>query len=314
MEYKDYYKILGVDRNASQEEIKKKYRQLAKQYHPDAHQGDKKAEEKFKEINEAYEVLGDEEKRKKYDALGQGFNFQDGFNFDPSQFGFGKNYRYEYRTTGGNNNFSDFFNMFFGDGAFDFNDILNGLRRGSGFSGNLRVDGEDVNTDISITPEEGYKGLEKKITIKMNGSEKTISFKIPAGIKDGEKIKLTGQGKPGVNGGRNGDLYLNVKFKASNKFELKDMNLLSTIDLYPWDAVLGKEMYFETMEGKILVKIPPGIQTDSMVRISGQGYRDRKGQRGDLLLRVRIVNPAVLDSNERELYKRLKEIHEKKNS
>ncbi|NSW91983.1 MAG: DnaJ domain-containing protein [Firmicutes bacterium] len=311
MEYKDYYKILGVDKNASQNEIKKAYRKLAKQYHPDAHPGDKKAEEKFKEINEAYEVLGDEEKRKKYDTLGQGFNFQHGYNFDPSQFGFGKNVRYEYRT-GTNNDFSDFFNMFFGADSFDLSDILRGFGKGTGYSRQYPIDGDDIEANITITPEEGFKGLEKRITVKANGTEKTISFRIPAGIKQGEKIKLAGQGNPGINGGRKGDLYLNVNFQASKKFELDGMDLLSTIDLYPWDAALGTETYFETIDGKIYVKIPPGVQSDSKIRISGQGYRDRKGLRGDLLLRVRIVNPGILTNEEKELYRKLRDIQRKK--
>lgn len=311
MEYKDYYKILGVDKNASQDEIKKAYRRLAKQYHPDTNTGDKKAEEIFKEVNEAYEVLGDKEKRKKYDALGQGFNFQHGYNFDPSDFGFGKNVRHEYRT-GTNSDFSDFFNMFFGSDSFDLGDILGSFGKRTGFSENYPIDGNDIEANITITPEEAFKGLEKRIVIRVNGTEKTIAFKIPAGIKQGEKIKLAGQGNKGKNGGKNGDLYLNANFKEDGKFKVDGINLVSSIDLYPWDAALGTHTYFETIDGKISIKTPPGVQSGSTIRINGKGYRDRKGTRGDLLLKVRIVNPAVLTPEEKELYKKLRDINRNK--
>lgn len=313
MEYKDYYKILGVDKNASQDEIKKAYRKLAKQYHPDANPSDRNAEEKFKEVNEAYEVLGDEEKRKKCDTLGQGFNFQHGYNFDPSDFGFGKNMRYEYRT-GTNSDFSDFFNMFFGSDSFDFSDILGSFskRKGTGFSGHHGVDGDDIEANIIITPEEGFKGLEKRIVLKTNGSEKTIAFKIPAGIGQGEKIKLAGQGNKGKNGGKNGDLYLVANFQEDGKFKVDGADLVSSIDLYPWDAALGTHTYFETLDGKIYIKIPPGVQSGSKIRINGKGYRDGKGTRGDLLLNVRIMNPAVLTPGERELYIKLRDINRNK--
>jgi curved DNA-binding protein len=313
MEYKDYYRILGVDKSATQDEIKKAYRKIAKKYHPDARPGDKKAEEKFKEANEAYEVLGDPEKRKKYDQFGQSFNFTHGSSFDPSQFGFGKNVRYEYRT-GGNSGFSDFFNLFFGGDSFDFNisDIFgrsgasSGFNAG-GFTGNYPIRGDDVEAEIEITPEEGFTGTNKKITLKKERKDRTISFKIPQGIKEGEKIKLASQGNPGANGGANGDLYLKVKFKKGN-YEVDGMNLLAPLDLMPWQAALGDEVLADTLDGKILVRIPAGIQTDSKIRVANKGYRDRKGNRGDLYFRIRIMNPISLSDKERELYRQLKAI------
>ncbi len=327
MEYKDYYKILGVDKNASQNDIKKAYRKLAKKYHPDTNPGDKKSEERFKELNEAYEVLGDTEKRKKYDSFGQGYNFQHGYNFDPSQFGFGKNVKYEYHTST-NNDFRDFFNMFFGSRGFDF-DLGNifddmasgktsssgmgsrGMGRNTGYTTQYPMDGNDVEANINITLQEGFKGVEKRIKVNIGGNEKTIAFRIPAGIKPGEKIKLSGQGNPGVNGGKNGDLYLNVNIQPDRNFEINGLDLVSTIDLYPWDAALGTETYFETIDGKIFVNIPKGIQSDNKIRVNGKGYRDKKGSRGDLLLRVRIVNPIRLTNTEKELYKKLREINKK---
>jgi curved DNA-binding protein len=219
MEYKDYYKTLGVEKNASQNEIKKAFRKLAKKYHPDSNPGDKKAEEKFKEINEAYEVLGDEEKRKKYDTLGSNFNFGNGYDFDPFKYGFGGNTKYTYnagKTSTSGRGFSDFFNMFFGGDGFD--DILSGLGNRTGYAGsgfsNMQypINGDDVEAEIEITPEEGFAGIEKRIKINIDGQEKTISFRIPAGIRQDEKVKIAGQGRSGSNDGRNGDLYLKVKF------------------------------------------------------------------------------------------------------
>lgn len=312
MQYRDYYEILGLDKKASQDEIKKAYRKLAKKYHPDANPGDKKAEEKFKEVNEANEVLGDPEKRKKYDQLGSGFNFTNGHDFDPAQYGFGNGVRFEYGS-GGDSGFSDFFNMFFGGSSFDLDGIF-GRAGGShaggkrtGFGGVFRTDGEDSEARIDITPEEGFSGIEKRISVRSGGQERTISFKIPAGILKGEKIKLSGQGGKGANGGRNGDLYLTIGFKPG-RFTLEGMDLTAVVDLTPWDAALGRELSFETLDGKILLKIPPGIQTDGRIRVGGKGYRDRKGSRGDLYIKVRIVNPPVLTPEMKELYEKLRRL------
>lgn len=332
MQYRDYYKIMGVDKKASQDEIKQTYRKLAKKYHPDTNPGDKKAEEKFKEINEAYEVLGDSDKRKKYDALGSGFNFRNGYDFDPSQYGFGNNVRYEY-TTSGNSGFSDFFNAFFGGGSsFDINDIINRAARGantgagrsanagrggntirddgrgSRFSQQYTTDGEDAEAEIEITPEEGFAGDEKRIGLRTGASEKTISFRIPAGIRQGEKIKLSGQGNPGMNGGKNGDLYLKVNILSGSRFKIDNSDLHADVDLTPWEAALGEEVPFETIDGKIIVKIPPGVQTGSKIRVAGKGYRDKKGRRGDLFITVRIINPTALTRGERELYEKLRQV------
>ncbi|MGI6777510.1 MAG: DnaJ C-terminal domain-containing protein [Acetivibrionales bacterium] len=312
MKYKDYYKILGVDKNADQQQIKKSFRRLAKKYHPDAHPGDKVAEEKFKEINEAYEVLGDEQKRKKYDQLGEGFNFQNGYDFDPSQFGFGNNIRYEHRTAP-NNDFSDFFNMIFGEGTFDINSLFSrGGRAGrsDGFTRQYAVDGENMEADIEITPEEGFYGKEKKVTLMSNGRERIISFKIPEGIMEGGKIKISNQGYPGMNGGRNGDLYLRVRFKSSSRFKVEGKNLLTSLNLTPWEAALGTEIPFNTLDGKIIVKIPAGIQTGNRIRVAGKGYKDKYGGRGDLFLKVSIVNPGILSNEERKLYEKLSQVSE----
>lgn len=310
MQYKDYYSILGINKNASQNDIKKAYRKLAKKYHPDANPGNKQAEEKFKDISEAYEVLSDPEKRKKYDNFGSEFHFQNGYDFDPSQFGFGNNVKYEFRT-GGSRNYSDFFNMFFGDSGFDFDDFFGHTKfkkRGVNFA----YDGEDVEAEIEITPEEGFKGVEKRVVLRGGSGEKSITFKIPRGVKDGEKIRFQGQGEPGVNGGKRGDLYLVVRFKSDGRFLLEGNDLNMTLDIMPWDAALGSEVPVNTIDGRILVKIPAGIQTDSKIRVAGKGYIDRKGRRGDLYIRIRIVNPNVISHEVRELYEKLRMISRSK--
>lgn len=309
MQYKDYYEILGVDKNASQSDIKRAYRKLAKKYHPDANPGDKKAEEKFKEINEAYEVLSDEEKRKKYDQFGQAFQFENGADFDPSQFGFG-NFRYTYHT--GSNDFSDFFNLFFGEKGFDIGDILGRARAwgSDGFSGfrSAAAKGQDVQTEMEISLKEGYEGISRNISLQIGGERKTIAVKIPPGISPGKKIKIAGQGMPGTRGGKNGDLYIKIRFQPDSRFELDGADLITTLDLAPWDAALGTEALVETLAGKIKVKIPAGIQTDKKIKVAGKGYKDLKGKHGDLYIRVRIVNPPVLTEKEKELYEKLREV------
>src|SRR5690554_6447518 len=196
MEYKDYYKILGVEKTASQDEIKRAYRKLAKKYHPDLNPNDAKAQEKFKEINEAYEVLGDEEKKKRYDAFGSGYNFTNGQHFDPSQFGFenfGNGYSYTYT---GNGDFSEFFNMFFGGmdpkgksrgpkSGFDLGNLFGGRKN------NRKSPAYE--SELNITIEEGYNGTSKNINLNIGGSNKSLSVNVPKGILPGKKLKVKGE-------------------------------------------------------------------------------------------------------------------------
>jgi curved DNA-binding protein len=309
MKYKDYYQVLGVDKNASQEEIKKAYRKLAKKFHPDTNQRNIKAEEKFKEINEAYEVLGEAEKRKKYDSFGGQYDFQNGYDFDPTKYGFGNNVKYSYSTSN-SGDYSDFFNAFFGGDGFDFDNIFN--KRGNNHFTNgtsdgfgRKVKGEDVEAVIEITPEEGLLGVEKRISFRGSKVEKSLTFKIPKGVKDGEKIKLKNQGENSYNGGESGDLFLIVKIKPG-KYLLEGNNLLTELEILPWDAALGSEMNVDTPDGKISVKIPEGIQTGSKIRIVNKGYIDRSQKRGDLYIKIIIVNPKTIAPEQKELFKKLK--------
>jgi curved DNA-binding protein len=310
MQFRNYYEILGVDKKASQDEIKKAYRKLAKKYHPDTHGGDKKLEEKFKEMNEAYEVLGDVEKRKKYDQFGQYDAMKNGSDFDPSQYGFKQSRRTSTKGAG-TGDFSDFFNMFFGNsfGGSSFGDDFLGNFGGSRqqkSNANYAMDGEDTNAEFEITIEDGFEGVEKAISLKAIGHDRKVSIRIPPGIRAGEKLMLAGQGEPGINGGKNGNLFLKINFKQGARFEMEDMNLTAKLDLYPWDAFLGTELPFDTIDGRILVTIPPGIQPDSRIRIAGKGYKDRAGTRGDLYIKIRIKNPLHMDSVQIDYYRKLK--------
>lgn len=302
MQYKDYYQILGVEKNATQDEIKKAYRKLAKKYHPDVTKGDKRLEEKFKDVGEAYDVLGNEEKRKKYDQFGSEVHFQNGADFDPAQYGF-KNAQYEYPGNGFDDK-SDFFRMFFSEGGFDIGELFRPSRK----KGVNRIyDGENIEAEIEITPEEGFSGIEKRISLQTERGVKSFNFKVPKGVRDGEKIRLKGQGYPGANGGKNGDLHLIVRLKSYGRFEIEGNDLTMTLDLYPWDAALGGKQKVSAIDGNIMVNVPPGIQSGNKIRIAEKGYLDRNGERGDLYLKARIVNPGHLTAEAREFYAKLKQ-------
>lgn len=290
MEYKDYYQILGVDKNASQDEIKKAYRRLAKKYHPDLNPNDKKAQEKFKEVNEAYEVLGDEEKRKQYDMFGSNFNFRGGEHFDPSQFGFGG-----YSYTGDGRGFSDFFNLFFGGkSGFNINDLFSKARRPTR---------QKLESDLYLTIEEAYRGGRKEVSLNYRGQLKNLSVKIPRGILPGKKLRVKGE-KWGVDG----DILFKIHFKEDDRTRIDGLNIISKVDLLPWEAALGTRVIVKTLEGKIKVNIPKGIAAGKKVRIPKKGFRDMQDKVGDLYIEINIVNPPSLTKEEEELYKRLSEI------
>lgn len=278
MEYKDYYKILGVEKTASADEIKKAFRKLAKENHPDLVGGDKKKEEKFKEINEAYEVLGDEAKRKEYDAIGAG-GFRQGMNFDPRDFGFDS---YETTNAGG---FSDFFNLFFG-----------GAGKGRGNGGFSYTTGKAprarYEAEVTITIEEGYRGTTRTLALGGGTNPKTVEVKIPKGITPGKKIRVRGE-KFGIAG----DIYVAIRFADGAKLE--GLNLIRTLTLAPWEAYFGTKRTVETMDGKIRVTIPARVHTGSRIRVAKKGYRDMKGKTGDLYFEVVIDNPALNEKQEK---------------
>lgn len=307
MKYKDYYKVLGVEKNASQDEIKKAYRKLAKKHHPDLHPDDEKAQEKFKEVNEAYELLGDETKRKQYDTFGSSANFSNGQNFDPSQYGFGGGNSYTYTSQGGD--FSDFFNMFFGGGGqgssrsaggFDMGDLFGGGARSS-----RRPQRQSYESELNITIDEAYHGASKKMTLNIGGENKAIDIKIPAGILPGKKLKVKGE-KWGVNG----DILFKINIE-DGKDTLDGLNVNKRLDLFPDEAALGGKKVVETFDGKIKINIPKGISSGKKIRIPKKGFKDMKKKTGDLYIEINIVIPEELSDRELELYKELKEIREK---
>lgn len=303
MEYKDYYKVLEVDKSASQDEIKKSYRKLAKKYHPDLNPDDSKAQEKFKEINEAYEVLGDEEKKKKYDTFGSGYNFTNGQHFDPSQYGFGGGHTYTYSTSDGD--FSDFFNMFFGGmnggtgggrGGFDLGNLFGGKRAG-------KRQPSSYESELNITLEEGYNGVEKQVVLNIGGENKTLAVNVPKGILPGKKLRVKGK-KWGINR----DILFKINFVEDGENRLEDIDIISKLNIFSWQSVLGEQVLVNTLDGKIKVNIPKLISSGKRIRIPMKGYRDMKGNRGDLYLEINIVNPSNLTEEEIKLYEKLREL------
>lgn len=310
MEYKDYYKILDVDKSASQDDIKKQYRKLAKKYHPDLHPDDEKAHEKFKEVNEAYEVLNDKEKRKQYDTFGSGYDFSNGQNFDPSQYGFGGS-THTYTSTDGD--FSDFFNMFFGgmggqrssrqssggSSSFDLGDLFGRGRA-------PKAQRPSYESELTITLEEGYKGETKNITLNVGGERKSLSIKLPKGILPGKKLRVKGE-KWGIDG----DILFKINLREDPNNKLEDLNIISKLDLLPYQAALGDKVVVPTLDGRIKISIPKNISSGKKIRIPKKGYKDMKGKRGDLFIEINIVMPDKLSKEEIKLYKELKELKEK---
>ncbi len=295
MEYRDYYNILGIDKNADEATIKSAYRKLAKKYHPDLNSGDEKAQEKFKEVNEAYEVLSDPEKKKQYDTFGSNYNFSDGYNFDPTQYG------YTYTSGGNSSDFSDFFDMFFGgsgkNGGFNIN--INDLL---GRNKSKKKRRATYDSEVALTIDEAYSGTTRDMNLSINGSVHTIPVKIPAGITPGKKIKVKAD-KYGIDG----DILFKVNVLDSPDEKLSGLNIIKTKEIYPWQAALGDKVNITTPEGKIKVSVPKGIKGSSKLRIPNKGFVDLKGNKGDLYIQFNIVNPEHLNEEQIELYRKLSE-------
>ncbi|MBR4111040.1 MAG: J domain-containing protein [Clostridia bacterium] len=294
MKYKNYYKILGLSNDkATDEDIKNSYRKLAKLYHPDINPGDTVAAEKFKDINEAYQILGSEESKKKYDRVHFAYKLKDGLNFSNIKDAFN-----------GENGFNEFFEMFVGKNE---KNVVTNLDKKQ--NKNIPIPGEDIESEIEASLEEVFNGEEKKIAFKTtNGKMKTITVKIPQGIRNGGKIRIADQGKPGKNGGAQGDLYIKVNILKHEKYKLDGANLLMDLPLTPWEAALGCNIEIESIDSKVLIAVPAGIQSGEKLRIASHGYYDGYGLRGDLLAEVKIVVPKTLTKEETQLYTNLKNI------
>jgi curved DNA-binding protein len=332
--YKDYYESLGVPRGASDAEIKKAFRKLAREHHPDVAKDKKRAEEKFKEINEAYEVLGDPAKRKKYDELGA--NWQSGAEFRPppgwEQFAGAQGGRG--RRTGA----EGFEFQFGGTGFSDFFEQLFGRASHGGFAqrGGLEEDdpaerGRDIEGDIMVTLEEVMHGSLRSVSVRHNGQcrecngsgrilgrscnacagsgqvqqTETFQVKIPAGVTEGQKLRLAGRGEAGISGGGAGDLFLRVRLARHPDFEVDGHNLIHELDVAPWEAVLGANVEVPTPTGKVSIRIPPGMQNGQKLRVRGRGLPERGGGHGDLLVVARIEVPARVNDGERKLWEQM---------
>ncbi|MBX3084805.1 MAG: J domain-containing protein [Anaerolineae bacterium] len=292
MEYQDYYKTLGVNRNADEKEIKKAYRDLARKHHPDKNPGNKEAETKFKQINEAYEVLSDPDKRKKYDLLGS--NPQRWQQAGPQTADWG-----EYTSGGGEygsaDSFSEFFSTIFGGGF--------GNRAGTRESGRAPIKGQDIEQPIEITLEEAYHGAERVVT----RGDKKRTIRIPRGVKDGKKIKITGEGYAGYAGGIPGDLYLVINVRPHPQFERREDDLYTDLKIDLFTAVLGGEVVVPTLAGDVRIKVQPGTSSGKTIRLNGRGMPKLRhtDEFGDLFAKVLVQVPTTLTDEERQLFERL---------
>lgn len=304
--YKDYYQLLGVERSASTEDIAKAYKKLARKYHPDLNPGKAEAEEKFKEINEAHEVLKDAEKRRLYDQLGH--NWQHGQQFQGAP-GF-ENMNFNGQNFGGAG-FSDFFEVLFGQAAGG-----GGGRRGSfgpdpfgNFSGRQRR-GRDIEAEFGLSLEDALKGGKHSVTLPSSSNsqgsqgQRTLEINVPAGIRDGAKLRLTGQGDQALGGA--GDLYLRIKYLPDPLFAVEGDQILYDLPLSPWEAVLGGKVRVPTLEGEIELNIPEGTSSGRKFRLRGRGMGGATS-RGDQIVRVMIKSPETLDDEERSLWQALAE-------
>lgn len=287
MKFKDYYKILELENSkVTIEQIKSAYRKQAKKYHPDVNVGNKLSEERIKDINEAYRILSDSTSKRKYDRT---WNYNVGNKMKKSK----------QKTSG--EKAEDFFNMFFGNSQ---------IKEEISQSKLPQIKGENIETEINISIEEGYFGIDKKIALKdVEGNTKTINIKVPEGIHNGEKLRLIGQGKQGKNGGKNGDLYIKINIEDDKKYKLKGNDLYTVTPITPWEAALGTKAKVTSIDDtKTQIYIPNGIQSGEVIEIPEKGYKTAQGERGKLITEIKIVVPEKLSKEEKEMFKKLKEI------
>lgn len=336
---RDYYEVLGVSRTASADEIKTAYRKLARKFHPDLNPGDKAAEERFKELQEAYDTLSDAENRKLFDKYGENWKAvkQGGGAPPPGWEGT--------RTTGGSQSGGfDFSSFDFGgfgrgvgggDAGFDiFEEMFSGSAGGRARSGRRRDRGEDVEAQLELSLEEAHRGGRRTLQMQAaqtcptcNGTgregdkpcqtcggagqvlkPKSIEVNIPAGVRDGSTVRLAGQGGAGMNGTQPGDLYLRIRLRSHPVFAVRGDDLEIELPIAPWEAVLGTKVEVPTIDGKVDLTIPAGAQSGQRLRLRGQGLNKRKGGRGDEYVRLRIVVPKDIGTEERRLYEELKQV------
>ncbi|HKW77717.1 MAG TPA: DnaJ C-terminal domain-containing protein [Candidatus Limnocylindria bacterium] len=310
VEYKDYYKTLGVAKSATTEEIKKAYRKLARQYHPDVNKKPD-AEKRFKEINEANEVLTDPDKRKRYDTIGPDFARYAGNGGQP-----GGGFQWVYTGQpgagiGGDEAFSDFFRTLFGDaggmsGTFSADDLLGRVR---GRRAPRAAPGQDVEHEIEVPLIDAYKGGQEEIDVEERGKVRRLTVKIPAGVRDGQRIRLAGQGAAGSNGGPKGDLYLRVRIGPHPLYQRDGDDLRMELPVALHEALLGAEVTVPTLKGRVSLRIPPETQNGRTIRLAGQGMPRATGGHGDLYVTVRVVLPTKLHDEDKEAVRKIGERH-----
>ncbi|WOO41233.1 J domain-containing protein [Rubellicoccus peritrichatus] len=310
--FKDYYELLGVERDASADTIKKAFRKLARKYHPDHASGDPKAEEKFKEINEAYEVLSDPEKRQRFDQLGS--NYQHGSNFTPPPGwqGGGAGPDVHFGGTG----FSDFFEQFFG-GAGGGDGVRFSRGFGGGFGdgyGQQPAKGADLTADLLVTLEEANNGGERQISFRRrsapgdaNGAE-TLKVRVPAGVREGQKIRLAGKGEAGPAGP--GDLLLSIRLERHPDFEVDGADLTYELEIAPWEAAVGVRKTIPTLKQKVAINVAAGAKSGSRMRLRGLGMRKPDGTRGDLFAEIEVMVPEAKTAEQKELWEKLRLAYE----
>lgn len=318
---RDYYEVLGVPRTATQDDIKRAYRRLARQYHPDLHSGGRKAEmeRKFKELNEAHEILSDPDKRKKYDRYGHNWEQAEAYEKARrearARAGTGPEFSF-----GDAEAFSDIFETFFGR-----------RERGAGTARGFAVQGEDLETDVHLSLREVLTGVTRRLTLSETvpcsacggtgmargrpcptclGSgarqeTRTIEVRIPAGVQEGTRVRVAGKGHPGVNGGKPGDLYLRVHIADDGVFRKQGSDVHVALPVWPWEAALGAEVLAPTLTEPVKVKVPPGSKTGAKLRLKGKGLPTASGGHGDLFLTLQVVMPSTLTEEERKLYEQL---------
>ncbi|MEJ6579073.1 MAG: J domain-containing protein [Akkermansiaceae bacterium] len=302
MQYRDYYQILGISKDASHDEVRKAFRKLARKHHPDVAKDKSTAEEKFKELNEAYEVLGDPEKRKKYDAMGSGWKSA-GTGPPPSD----ANYNYQFDGTG----FSDFFEQMFGAGHRPQSSQFRGFSGNPGAKAGPMA-GQDTHADILVTLDEVVRGTERKLTFQQVNREtgrresKTSTIRIPKGISEGQLIRCVGLGEPGINGGPAGDLFLHARLEKHPIFRVRGADLYCELPLAPWEAVLGGEIPVPTLDGSVKIRVPKNASVGTELRIKGRGLpTSASGGTGDLYAVIEIALPETVTEEEVALWEKL---------
>lgn len=303
MAFVDYYKILGIQKDASAEQIKKAYRKLARKFHPDVNPGDKESERKFKELNEANEVLSHPENRKKYDQYGE--NWKHGEEYAKAQQQQQRQYQSQQQggfsgaDFGEGEDFSDFFQSMFGGNSGGFGRNTRGSASG-------KFKGQDVSAEINLHLKDAATTHQQ--TFEING--KKVRITIPAGVEDGQKIKLSGHGNPGQNGGPNGDLFITFNIKEDPHFKRKGDDLTSEVEIDLYTAVLGGEVLIKTLDGSVNLKVKPETQNGTKVRLKGKGFPryKKEGEFGDLFVTYMIKIPTHLTEKEKELFQQLKDL------